>query len=387
MGADAVHAGGPSALVLDTQLRSSLAGLRGLGRAGIDAIALGDRRAAAGSWSRYATERTVAPAGDAAARGRLVADLAERRGGLIAFPGSEHGVDTVVAAAGQSPAVVPPFALEALHTLRHKHRLAALAAAEGVATPATLVETTVAALRAAPPELPCAVKPLRQDGPVRTTRIVESPGELARLLDRLGDERKLLVQPVVPGRLVSLGLVLDRSGGVLAAFQQIALRTWPVQAGSSAVGVSVALDHDLLERAVLVLRAAGYWGLADVEFLQAEGGGATLIDVNPRYYGNLAPAATVGVNLPAAWHAAVLGTAEAPAVPPPYRAGVSYRWVEADAVAALRGRPRRLLERAPRPVVGAMWAPDDPLPAVLMAGAGLAQRVRGVVRRPVPAES
>ena len=55
-----------------------------------------------------------------------------------------------------------------------------------------------------------------------------------------------------------------------------------------------------------------------------------------------------------------------PPAPSGYRAGVTYRRLEADVHAARAGSPRRLLSRAPRPRAGAMWASDDPLPGAVL---------------------
>jgi len=51
----------PAALVADAHLPSAVAGLRGLGRAGIEVSVLGPHRGAAGLWSRYARQRAIAP--------------------------------------------------------------------------------------------------------------------------------------------------------------------------------------------------------------------------------------------------------------------------------------------------------------------------------------
>jgi predicted ATP-grasp superfamily ATP-dependent carboligase len=285
----------------------------------------------------------------------------------------------VLAAARRSALVVPPFPVESLETLRRKPALAKLAADIGVSMPATVAEAPVSELLRATPALPCAIKPVAQDGPVRSTTIVRSPAQIEELGRRLGPASRVLVQPLVPGALSSLGIVMDRDGQVTAAFQQVARRTWPAAAGSSAMGVGVPLDGEVVERAASVLRAAGFYGLAEVEFL-LDGDEITLIDVNPRFYGCLALALASGVNLAAAWRAAVLGLPP-PAQPAPYRAGVSYRWLEADVISALRGSAAPLFEPVPRPRVGAMWAADDPVASVLMAGAVVTDRFRARVAR------
>ena len=140
--------------------------------------------------------------------------------------------------------------------------------------------------------------------------------------------------------------------------------------------MSVEPDEALVEACRALLAAAGYWGLAQLQFLDAADG-RRLIDVNTRFYGSLALALAAGVNLPAAWHAVTL---EQPAgTPQPYRAGVSYRWVEADLMAATRGIRGRLTSRGPRPRTGPMWARDDPVASFLFAvdaaGGGIRRRL------------
>ena len=59
---------------------------------------------------------------------------------------------------------------------------------------------------------------------------------------------------------------------------------------------------------------------------------------------------------------------------------MTYRWLEADFVAAVRGTPARLFERAPYPSTGAAWASGDPLPGVLLSVSALASRVMKMLR-------
>ena len=49
------------ALVTDLDKRWAVAGLRGLGRAGIDVLTVAPRKTCAGLWSRYAAGRAVTP--------------------------------------------------------------------------------------------------------------------------------------------------------------------------------------------------------------------------------------------------------------------------------------------------------------------------------------
>ncbi len=363
------------ALVTDVQIRSSVAGLRGLGRSGARVIAMGTAWNAAGRWSRYASDRVVAPdpAFDRPGFTRALGRLARTRGPFIAYPGREEAIDAIAEASSAEPLVLSPFPVEALARVREKPALAERAIAAGLQVPRTVCEASVSELRRRPLAFPCVVKLAGPVGPLSSTRAVNSRTELERVLRVLPPEEILLVQERVRGPLISLGLVVSREGRLVARFQHRACRTWPARAGSTALARSVEPNEELVARSVEMLVDAGYWGLVEVEFLEGPNG-PLLVDVNPRFYGCLALALACGVNLPEAWHAVVVG-GPLPA-PCPYRTGVTYRWLEADLVAALRGDPGRLVRRLPRPAIGPMWASDDPLPAPLLMGTAFAKRMR-----------
>ncbi|HEX8104443.1 MAG TPA: ATP-grasp domain-containing protein, partial [Solirubrobacteraceae bacterium] len=271
--------------------------------------------------------------------------------------------------------IVPYASAESLRRLRDKTALAGLAEAAGLAAPLTLAEGPAGALAADPPPAPCVVKSTwGKGGPLPVTRLVETDAELRALLEELPPDHPLLIQERLAGPLIGLAVVIDRDGRLVARFQQVALRLWPLHAGGSSVAISVAPDPALCEHTAALLRGAGFWGLAQVQFLTGARGPA-LIDVNPRYYGSMPLATAAGVNLPAAWQAVALG--ERLGDPPLYREGVTYRWLEADLRAALHGSRGHLRPVRPRPSAGTQWAADDPLPAALL----VAQAVAGVVAR------
>ena len=197
------------------------------------------------------------------------------------------------------------------------------------------------------------------------------------MLDGVPAAEPLLVQERVKGPLVSIELVIDREGRLVARFQQVTRRTWPSAAGSIALATSVEPDEGLVSRTAAMLAELGYWGLAQVDFVETPSG-FTLLDVNPRFYRCLPLAVACGTNLPALWHAVAVGRPVGE--PGTYRTGMTYRWLEADFVAAVRGAPARLFERAPQPSTGAAWASGDPLPGVLLSVSALASRVMRMLR-------
>ncbi len=365
------------ALVTDAHLRYAVAGLRGLAAGGLDVAALGRGRGAAGLWSRYASARERGPdsVDDPAAFRARVGEVSRRRGPLVVYPCEEKSIDALLDERASLPpeARLPYSGEAALRRLRDKRALATLAAEVGIGAPRTIAHGAARELRHAGVSVPCVVKPVGAQGKLVSACVLESREALLVLLDTLPEEESLLVQEHAAGPLVGLAVVVARDGRVVARFQQIAQRTWPPQAGNSSLAISVAPDEDLVARAVALLAAAGYWGLAHLQFVGGGRCGPMLIDVNTRFYGSLPLALACGVNLPAAWHG--VATEVEPPHPAPYRLGVTYRWLDADITAAYNGAPKLLLSRAPRPRVGAMWAPDDPVPSTILAFEAARERI------------
>jgi predicted ATP-grasp superfamily ATP-dependent carboligase len=370
------------ALVTDANLRTAVAGIRALGRAGVRTLAVGPTRFAAGLCSRYAAGRSVAPgaAEDPEAFAAELVRLAERHGPLVLYACQEASLDVAMDVAARVPAARLPYGdSDAVRLVRDKSKLPALAAAAGIGTPITYFEGTARELDPALLTFPCVAKPLVSTGLMPHPRRLESREAAQLLRDTLPPDQRLLIQALADGKLRALTLLVTVDGRVVARFEQEALRTWPQSAGPSALAVSVAPDEELTERSRRLLAGAGYSGLAELQFVHSEDG-PLLIDINTRLYGSLPLALRAGVNLPALWHRMASGEVPAAADPPPYRAGVSFRWLEADVSAALRGEPRILLARGPRPRSGAMWATDDPIAAALLAADAIRVRARRRIR-------
>jgi hypothetical protein len=367
------------ALVPDAHLNAAVAGIRGLGLGGMRVLALGPSWMSSGLWSRHAAARGVGPSvvvAPAAFRDRI-GQLAADHGPLVVYPSREETIDLLLAADDRDGIVLPFPGADVLDHVRNKARLEQTAAEAGLRTPEALFEGAASELLGRRFEWPVVVKPARPVSPLKTARLVEGEQQLGRLLQGVPPDEPLLVQERVKGPLVSVELVIDRERRLVARFQQVTRRTWPSAAGSIALATSVAPDDTLVFRAAAMLAELGYWGLAQVDFVETAAG-YTLLDVNPRFYRCLPLAVACGTNLPALWHAVTVGRPVGP--PGTYRTGMTYRWLEADFVAAVRGAPARLLQRTPQPTTGAAWAPGDPLPGVLLGFSAVASRVLKILR-------
>jgi predicted ATP-grasp superfamily ATP-dependent carboligase len=356
------------ALVTDVHLRNAVAGLRALGLAGVPVLAMGPARTAAGLWSRRRDVAAVGPdvLEDPQAFVRRIAALAETHGPLVVYPGREESIDALVAHAdllGERAALPYPRP-EGLPALRDKRALAELGASAGLSAPRTLALGTAEELRSFRPEAPVLLKPAAPASHLGTAKVARSSEELTALLDDLPPDDEVFIQERVPGQLLSLELVVGHDGTAAARFQQRVLRTWPAEAGGVAAAVSVPVDEELAARATRMLTCHGYAGLVQLQLVDGPDG-PRLVDLNPRFYGPLPLSLACGVNLPAAWHAVVLGQ-DSP-TPQPYKTGLGYRRLQADLVAGVRGYPRRLLARPPSLAAGAMWSREDPVPSVLLS--------------------
>lgn len=209
------------------------------------------------------------------------------------------------------------------------------------------------------------VKPQYKGTAPARAQAFRTTAEFSRLLITLPEDERVVVQERVPGRITAESLLPEPSRCVAAAFQHEAPRTRPADAGPSRLAVSVPLDHELIVRARRLLAGLGNGGLAESQFI-IDATTHRLIDVNPRLYGSLSLAVAAGVDLPVIWHAAATGRRNLD--PPPYRVGVTYRWMEAQVYAALHAELQALWRRPPRPRVGAFWSARDPVPALLLAG-------------------
>jgi hypothetical protein len=362
------------ALVPDAHLNAAVAGIRGLGAAGLKVLAVGPGRTAAGLWSRHTFARAVAPSIVEDPRGyaERLRQLVAQRGPLVVYPSREETIEAMLLPRGGWDGAILPFpGARVLDRVRDKSRLMSTAGAAGIATPELVFEGPARDLRGARFPRPVVVKPARPVSSLKTAKLVRDAGELEILLQPVAPDEQLLVQERAAGPLVSVELVLDRTGDIAARFQHVTHRTWPSAAGSIAWATSVEPDEALVYRTASMLADIGYWGLAQVDYV-ATPSGHVLLDVNPRFYRCLPLAIACGTNLPALWHAVTVGRSVGR--PERYRVGVTYRWLEADLAAAARGAPRRLLDRAPRPSTGASWAAGDPLPGFLLSGRAVLDR-------------
>jgi predicted ATP-grasp superfamily ATP-dependent carboligase len=193
-----------------------------------------------------------------------------------------------------------------------------------------------------------------------------------------------ILQEVVPGSLVAFTTIVDAQRRLVTTVQQRSDHTWPPKAGVSVRAVTVAPDPDLTEGVVRLLADLGWFGLAQLQFVQPSGGTPHLIDLNGRFYGSIALALGAGCNLPAAWAAMAIGGIAADTQPA--AVGIRYQWLEGDLRRALRERRGGLGRDVASCLWYALrskhsiWSTRDPLPAMTYSASLIGRAIEKPLR-------
>jgi len=292
-------------LVLDAQLRHSLAIVRSLGRVGVEVVAAAPVR-------RFPSARSRHVAGTIRFDARR--DGPER---LLELAHA-HAADVVIAAGlpGNELLCRHRSALEGslagayndlgeFERLANKRATVELAATLGVATPVTVEIDDPARAAAIGAQLgyPLVFKSAVDQGTVRYPR---DGGELnACVADYLradptgyAEGRPPLVQQYVDGDGHGFFGLADR-GRLIAHFMHRRLHEVPPTGGPSAMAMSWR-DPALRVLGERFFAATGWHGVAMVEFKRARRDGVYyLIEVNPKFWGSLDLAIASGVDFPA----------------------------------------------------------------------------------------
>jgi len=230
----------------------------------------------------------------------------------------------------------PPF--EAFDVVANKWSLLRRAAACGIAVPRTQYVEDRHALPSLLDriEYPAAIKPVR-------SRIRTGAGWLAATVKYARDEAELtalyrdvdylaehpsLIQERIVGPGVGVFVLCER-GRLLAAFAHRRLREKPPSGGVSVLSESIALDPELLDQAMRLLRPLEWHGVAMMEFKQdRRTGRAYLMEINGRFWGSLHLAIQAGIDFP--YLACQLAVGQKVDAPRHYTVGVKSRWLLGD---------------------------------------------------------
>jgi D-aspartate ligase len=370
---------GDGAIVIGGDYRG-LGIVRSLGRRRIPVCVITDEHTLAG-FSRFASYRLAWPKSSDEDALKFLLDLGSRPQftGWTLFPTSDETAALIAKCYAQLTTrfvlTTPPW--ERLRWAYDKRLTYRLAGSLGVPHPLTFYPQSREDPVLRDAIFPMILKPATKSEPSRFTREKAWPvGDRAQLIARYDEAcamihpREIMLQELIPGSddcQFSYAALLDQ-GKPLASIVVLRQRQHPIEFGHSSSYV-VSIEHPQVESlAHKILAEMRFTGLVEVEFKRdSRDQKLKLLDINPRAWGWHSLCGRAGVDFPfLAWqfvHGAALAETRA-------HAGVHWVRMTTDlpaAVQAIRQRGLslyRYLKSFRRPLEFAIWAKDDPVPAL-----------------------
>ncbi|PWI18307.1 ATP-grasp domain-containing protein [Streptomyces sp. Act143] len=275
----------------------TLGAARSLGRAGVEVHVIADSAGSPVSRSRFVRQihpppPPGAPAADIAVTLRRIAARIARPAVLVPMDDA-----SALAVSGLREELAPSYLLPATpgplaERVADKAELAALCATADVPHPVTLIpdspaDAATAAWHLGLPVVAKWSRPwlLPTDSGLRSTVLLRSAHEAAELYRRSPEAgSRLLLQAFLPpgpdGDRFCHGYA-DRSGAVRGGGAGVKLRSWPRDAGLTAVGRWTP-DPTVQALAERLTGELGYRGIFDLDFRHGPDGRPHLLDFNPR---------------------------------------------------------------------------------------------------------
>lgn len=368
-------------LVLDPVSRLALATVRGLGRAGWRVMVAGSepKAVALAATSKYAESyhRIPDPSGEAAPVEAALLELVRRYGCQVVVPCNDGTIARLRDLDVGAPTV--PRMDGGLDRLTDKISLGLVCSEAGVMYPRTWSTDGTEPL---PVDRPLVVKP-RRTAVARPDRVVSRTGafvahDRGELDAAIAALRAAELEPIVQLRVeralkVNVSIV-RRAGHTSFRIAYRVLLEYPPEGGTAAAVESLDPLHGIgaraLEAAEQVCDAAGYAGLANIEFYGQNDGELCLIEVNARVWGSIWFPERLGLR--PAERAVEDALGNRPRSPVGYRAGrrfhrptLEVRWLLSRSLE--RGPVRRLVSSVRPWDVFDMLSASDPVPLAYMA--------------------
>ena len=318
-------------LLCDATFYGTLAATRCLGRAGVPVIIFDSVRVAPVLWSRYVTRRERCPnATNVDAFVEWLVRFGRREPRHVLYPTSDELAFLLSAhreLLSESFALYQPD-LETMVRVLDKRRLIETAGAQGIKVPDTWFPETAADVERAAREAegPLMIKPRTQiflknhrKGAVasRDPRLLREEYERFCREHRYGElvarDRPELTRPMLqryyPGAaewIYSITGFCDAEGRCLPVLGAAKVLQFPRKIGVGLCFEAAPVEDALREKVARLMKALGYYGVFEIEFIRS-GDRLLLIDMNPRFYNQLALDVARGLLLPRLAYAAALG--------------------------------------------------------------------------------
>lgn len=318
-------------LVTDAQMRSSLAVIRSLGRAGLEVTAAEETRFATGMFSKYCADRLVYPkAKDDAVFASFMLDRAREGDYKAIFPVTDMTVIPIVKRKKEFEryTIVPYPDYCTLSRAVDKAVTLRIAMENDVPCPATCFVESEGDLDRAIGEMqfPVVIKPRIGYGSRGVTLCRTGDDLRRRYSETCARYGQCIIQEYIPnGGEMGVYALFNFDSEPRAVSVQRRLRSYPVSGGPSTFRETIK-DPGLVDTAFRLLKALRWSGVAMVEFRRdTRDGVPKLMEVNPRFWGSLHLSILSGIDFPLLLYKLFTEGDVKPAME--YKAGVRCRWM------------------------------------------------------------
>ncbi|NMX21173.1 hypothetical protein C5S30_01775 [ANME-1 cluster archaeon GoMg4] len=322
----------PKVLVLDAQMRNSLAIIRSLGGNGLEVDAGEETRFATSFFSKYCNNHIVYPSPTKSPE-KFIAymlNLVKSNHYDVIFPVTDATVIPIVEHKTEfSKYTIVPFAdYQTLTKASDKAQTLKIAMKNDIPCPKTYFIDYYDDLEKIKDnvEYPVVVKPNRGFG-ARGVFLCNSTDKLFERGKHVHDEYgSFLVQEYIPkGDEIGVYTLFDFDSEPCALSVQRRIRSYPISGGPSTLRETIE-DERTVDLAFRLLKAMKWFGVAMVEFrIDPRDGIPKLMEINPRFWGSLQLSILSGVDFPHLLYKLVTDGYIEPDMD--YKTGVKCRWL------------------------------------------------------------
>lgn len=320
-------------LVMDAQMRNSLAIIRSLSKRGLDVTAAESTRFATGFFSKYCKNRIVYPSSYEHPDEFVdyILDVVRSDHYEVVFPVTDSTVMRISKHREEFSkyTLVPVPDYELLMKAMDKSETIDIAQANGIACPKTCLIDSSKEMQAIADRLrfPLIIKPRIGSGS-RGLTLCQSEEELASKYPKVvAAYGPCIIQEFIPPGGEELGVyaLLDFQSELRAVTVHKRLRSYPVSGGPSTFRETVKRP-ELVKFALRLLRALRWSGIAMVEFkIDPRDNQPKLMEINPRWWGSLQLSILSGIDFPHLLYKLVTEGDIEPALN--YKEGIRCRWL------------------------------------------------------------
>jgi predicted ATP-grasp superfamily ATP-dependent carboligase len=322
-----------SVLITNGEDYIGLACVRSLGKRGIDVTAASNSRRAISFYSRYCCRGVVYPSAETnlGACIKFLLELVKNNDYKVLIPGSDVLVTGISKRLDdfRKYVRVPIPNFGTIEYADDKSKTMEIGLKNDIPIPRTYCIDDVDELREIRDQLtfPVVIKPYRGAGAAG----ISYPGSWDELIAVYVRTRSIygptMVQEKIRGQKYACVLLFNQDHEPRRVFVHRTYRQYPVTGGTTTYCRSVAReDHeDMVEYSTRLLKALGWYGIAEIEFIVDERDGTPkLLEINPRPYGPIQLAVSAGVDFPyLLYRMALEGDVEKDFH---YKVGVKLRW-------------------------------------------------------------